>query len=131
MAIPYPTLPERRRVQLLEFPRLDGGLNLQELDYRLSPNQSPEMKNLWWQDGLLQCRDGQSLVWSAAGTGYACCAEPFWDHGFFHIGDGLYCSDLTEAAPVKLCDGVPENRGTFLRYGEWRPSVPPVGSSGR
>ena len=119
MAIPYPTLPERRRVQLLEFPRLDGGLNLQELDYRLSPNQSPEMKNLWWQDGLLQCRDGQSLVWSAAGTGYACCAEPFWDHGFFHIGDGLYCSDLTEAAPVKLCDGVPENRGTFLRYGEW------------
>ena len=51
MAIPYPTLPERRRVQLLEFPRLDGGLNLQELDYRLSPNQSPEMKNLWWQDG--------------------------------------------------------------------------------
>ena len=52
-------MPGQRAVHLLDLSRLDGGLNLQELDYRLAANESPEMRNLWWQDGVLQCRDGQ------------------------------------------------------------------------
>ena len=41
---------------------LAGGLNLRELDYRMDPDQSPEMENLWWRDGLLGCRDGQEFL---------------------------------------------------------------------
>ena len=90
------SVPGQHATKMVDFPRLDGGLNLWELDYRLGRNQSPEMKNLWWQDGVLQCRDGQSYLygpskeqmasplpagvepWTDLGTGYTCTPELFW-----------------------------------------------------
>lgn len=113
-------MPGQRTVHLLDLSRLDGGLNLQELDYRLAANESPEMRNLWWQDGVLQCRDGQREVWSSGERGFTCFSGRFWGHGFFHMGDGLFCCSLPEGGePRLLCRGVPRERGTFLRYGEW------------
>lgn len=123
---------------MVDFPRLDGGLNLWEMDYRLNRNQSPEMKNLWWQDGVLQCRDGQNYLygpsqeqlmtplpdgvepWVDLGVGYTCTSGLFWDHVFFHIGTKLYYMDPSEETPLmtELVDGVPENRGTFFRYND-------------
>lgn len=110
----------------MDFPRLDGGLNLRELDYRLGQNQSPEMKNLWWQDGVLQCRDGQEHLApapEAAGQGYACYGELFWGHAFFHIGGKLWYLAAEgggdHPALTELYDGVSRNRGTFFRYHDW------------
>ena len=81
-------VPNQHATKVIDFPRLDGGLSLWELDYRLDRNQSPEMMNLWWQDGVLQCRDGQEYISDAElGTGYTCAAELFWDNAFFHISD--------------------------------------------
>lgn len=119
--------PSQHPTKLVDFQRLDGGLNLWEVDYRLAGNQSPEMKNLWWQDGVLQCRDGQSYVTSAElGTGYTCFSEQFWDNFFFHIGSKIYRLDMTSASSdtgdktlVEVVSGVPENRGTFFRYNEY------------
>lgn len=114
--------PNQHATKVIDFPRLDGGLNLWELDYRISRNQSPEMKNLWWQDGVLQCRDGQEYISDAElGTGYTCAAELFWDNAFFHISDKIYYMDMGAVEPVmtELCSGVPENRGTFFRYNDW------------
>jgi len=119
--------PNQHPIKVVDFPRLDGGLNLWELDYRLDNNQTPEMRNLWWQDGVLQCRDGQEyLSAEELGTGYTCAGELFWDNAFFHIGGKLYRMDLATAPTrgetrdlVELCAGVPENRGTFFRYGDW------------
>ncbi len=48
----------------IKFPRFDGGLNLQESEFRLDVNESPETVNLWWEDGCLQSRPGQE--WAAA-----------------------------------------------------------------
>lgn len=118
--------PNQHSTQLVNFTRLDGGLNLWELDYRVAANQSPEMKNLWWQDGVLQCRDGQEYVSAEKlGTGYACYDALFWDHAFFHIGAKLYYADFStepeqgeERELVELVSGVPENRGTFFCYDE-------------
>lgn len=120
-------IPHQHATKVIDFPRLDGGLNLWELDYRISRNQSPEMKNLWWQDGVLQCRDGQTHVSAVPlGTGYTCASELFWDHGFFHVADKICYMEL--ATPIgegetremtELCSGVPENRGTFFRYNDW------------
>ena len=116
------SVPGQHAVKVVDFPRLDGGLNLWELDYRISRNQSPEMKNLWWQDGVLQCRDGQEyLIPESKGVGYTCASELFWDCSFFHISDKIYYVDMGAVEPVmtELCSGVPENRGTFFRYNDW------------
>ena len=132
------SVPGQHATKMVDFPRLDGGLNLWELDYRLDRNQSPEMKNLWWLDGVLQCRDGQSYLygpskeqmtsplpdgvtaWTDLGTGYTCTPELFWGYAFFHIGSKLYYMDPSAETPAmtELVGGVPENRGTFFRYND-------------
>lgn len=129
MRVNLSSLPSAPKELVLDFPRLDGGLNLWELPYRLEPNQSPDVKNLWWQDGVLQCRDGQlrlgSLVAgeevSSLGVGYACHGSMFWGHAFFHIGDALYSGVVGDytVGLTKLIEGVPCVKGTFFRYGDW------------
>lgn len=122
----YPSYP---KTHVIEFPKLNGGLNIRELNYRLDANQSPEMQNLWWQDGVLQCRDGQRYLSEATtlGTGWACAEELFWGRAFFHIGTGLYCAKITELwstgeldpadfALTSVLGNIPANRGTFFRY---------------
>ena len=117
------SIPNQHATKLVDFQRLDGGLNLWELDYRLTSNQSPEMKNLWWQDGVLQCRDGQTYLYENTnlGAGYACHGEFFWDNAFFHIGDKIYRMVMTDAEKtlVEVVADVPQNRGTFFRYDEF------------
>lgn len=111
------------REHILTFPRLDGGLNLSELDYRMESDQSPEMKNLCWRDGVLSSRDGQEwLTEENLGTGYAAYGHTFRGAAFFHAADGIYALPMEgerTALPVprKLMDGVPENGGTFFLYG--------------
>lgn len=119
--------PDPPKEYVVEFPRLDGGLNTWELDYRLDANESPDIVNLWWQDGALCCRDGQTRLTAQPdeGTGWSAYETLFWGHGFFHIGDGLYHAQLDNpdaatgsVAFTQLLDGVPENRGSWFRYGD-------------
>ena len=100
------------------FRNLSGGLNLWELDYRMDADQSPEMKNLWWRDGLLGCRDGQELLSkSAPGPGLCCHERLFWGRMVAHMGDGLYAAvPGPDMEPERLCGGLEPVRGTFLRY---------------
>lgn len=124
MRVSLSNMPSPNKEYIVDFPRLDGGLNTWELDYRLNINESPEMVNMWWQDGALCCRDGQTrLSKDELGTGWSAYDALFWDHGFFHIGDGLYYAELNDpdaaadtVVLTKLCDGVPENRGSWFRY---------------
>lgn len=131
----------------ISFENLKGGLNLWELDYRLEPDESPEMKNLFWQDGVLSCRNGQDWVFGSTelGTGHAMYDSLFFGYAVWHSGDKLYYAALGETPtveideeeektegeaeaevpaadpkvePVVLREGVPEIRGTFFRYQE-------------
>lgn len=110
-------MPSPKRDQVVSFPTLAGGLNVWELDYRLAQDESPEMKNLMWRDGVLNCRDGQ--IWrddTERGKGYAAYERPF--HGFIvaHIGTNIVSFSKTGEA-VDIYSGVPEVRGTFFVYG--------------
>lgn len=117
-----------RRVRYaLDFPRLDGGLDLRETEERMGVDESPEVENLWWEDGVLRSRPGQELVAgvpSGAGTGYA--AGTFLGRILLHIGTKLYVLDLDDGIrdqdglvlPREKYDGLPENRGTFFRFGD-------------
>ena len=122
MMVSLSRMPSPAKTYTADFPKLTGGLNLWELDYRMGAHQSPNMKNLWWQDGVLQCRDGQVFCWEERlGTGWACAQSLFWDYAFFHIGEGLYCADPAQPdlTLIKLGEGVPQCRGSFFRYQDW------------
>lgn len=125
MIVSLSSMPDPPKEYIVNFDRLDGGLNTWELDYRLDRNQSPDMKNMWWLDGALCCRDGQTRVTgdSVLGAGYSAYELPFWDCFFYHIGTKLYRSPVpaADAQPgevtlTELYSGVPENRGTWFRY---------------
>lgn len=120
MQINLSSYPSASKLYAVNFPRLSGGLNLKELDYRLQPDETPEMRNLWWQDGVLQCRDGQIYLTedTTLGTGFASTDTPFFGRIFLHIGDSIYHADVDadDVALRKLISGVPEQAGTFFRY---------------
>ena len=114
----------RKRDISADFPRFDGGLNLRESEFRLAPNESPEIVNLWWNDGCLQSRPGQEWaaaplsasdpsgisgdsdsdsasgdhsgadMSAAAFVGYAASNEDFHRRIFLHIGVKLYILDF-------------------------------------
>ncbi len=120
-------LPSPPGERCVEFPKLDGGLNLLELDYRLDANEAPEMKNLWWRDGVLCSRDGQVRLTGdeALGTGWSAYELLFWGRGFFHIGDKLFFGDLSDPDRAvgtlrltQLAQDVPEGAGAWFRYGD-------------
>ena len=119
-------IPAGPKTYTVEFPRLDGGLNLWELDYRMDDNQSPEMQNLIWKDGALGCRDGQTWLSDddELGVGYACSNE-FSSKLYFHIGSKIY-SCVPTASPVVMTEvlnletlygaGYVASRGVFFEY---------------
>ncbi len=112
-------LPVAKPEYSLSFERLSGGLNLWELDYRLRRSESPEMKNLMWRDGALNCRDGQ--VWldsGVRGSAWAMAEKPFHERLIFHAGDRLYAWHLRQKSLSVLKSGLPQNTGSFFRYNE-------------
>ena len=139
--------PDQNKTYSVNFPELNGGLNLRDADYLLKANESPYMMNMWWKDGMLQCRPGQEEIATAVDTGepersgvtVAAYADTFYDHAFVHIGRVMYYFDpsvkpvvyhpmLTDLNPV---------RGTFFRYrddlfyknGAWEETIIAGGSS--
>ena len=119
-------LPSAKTEYSIDYDKLDGGLNLWDLDYRMGRNESPEMENLWWRDGVLCCRDGQNACdgvdedgkKAGPGVGYAASNGQFHGMEFFHIGACIYYGDPSQEdmTLVKLCEGIPEVRGTFFQY---------------
>ena len=116
--------PSFTKTAAVDFPRLDGGLNLDELSYKLETNETPDMKNLWWDDGVLQCRDGQVLLHEGVGSAGACFADLFNGYAFYQAGGTLYCVDPTQPLHViasQIVPGSPSTlveRGAFFRYGD-------------
>lgn len=131
------SLPKQHPLSVAQFPRLDGGLNLSETEERLRPNESPELLNLWWEDGCLQSRPGQRrvpIVSNAGGAmftnegafyggGFAVTDSPFFGFHFLHMGSRVFRWDGStdaqgRAVLLLTADDVPMNAGTFFRFGD-------------
>jgi hypothetical protein len=113
-------MPDPRTEYTVNFQELNGGINLSALESRLTNRESPEMRNLFWKDGVLCSRDGQEWVTndSSHGVGYAMYDRLFHDCIIAHIGTKIWALDTRESSPefFPLTDGVPEKRGTFFHY---------------
>lgn len=139
--------PDQNKTYSVNFPELNGGLNLRDADYLLKANESPCMQNMWWKDGMLQCRPGQEEIATTVDTGepkrsgttLAAYSETFYDHAFVHIGRVMYYFDPSTTPVVyhpMLTDLNPV-RGTFFRYrddlfyknGAWEETIIAGGSS--
>lgn len=139
--------PDQNKTYSVNFPELNGGLNLRDADYLLKANESPCMQNMWWKDGMLQCRPGQEAIATTvdpgeperSGTTLAAYSETFYDHAFVHIGRVMYYFDPSTTPVVyhpMLTDLNPV-RGSFFRYrddlfyktGAWEETIIAGGSS--
>ena len=116
-------VPSPKKEYVLDFSNLSGGINLWDPDYRLKSNESPEMKNLLWRNGMLCSRKGQYYMCPyQLGQGYA--AYPRLWHGciFAHIGANIFCFRMEQgeqsASPVLLATGIPKIRGTFFTFSD-------------
>ena len=111
--------PSPKKEYVLDYSNLCGGINLWDPDYRLKPNESPEMKNLLWRNGMLCSRKGQYYVCPyQLGQGFA--AYPRLWHGFIfaHIGGNIFRFDVETGSPVLLATGIPKVRGTFFTFSD-------------
>lgn len=118
--------PDPNKTYSVNFPGLNGGLNLRDADYLLKANESPFMMNMWWKDGMLQGRPGQEEIATTVDVGeparsgatLAAYPETFYDHAFVHIGRVMYYFDPSVVPVVyhpMLTDLNPV-RGSFFRY---------------
>lgn len=121
MRVDLGSYPSMRKTHSVEFRNLAGGLNISELDYRLDPNESPEMRNMWWEEGVLQCRPGQVLVSNLlvdpSMSVRGCFGELFHGCAFIHDGGGIRVVDMTEnVGQHDYLVTTPSTWGTFFRY---------------
>ena len=52
-------MPDPPKTRVSNIASLSGGLNIHDIAWRLNDGQSPELKNMWWQDGALTSRPSQ------------------------------------------------------------------------
>lgn len=126
MFVDLSKFPDQNKTYTVDFPQLDGGWNINVRGYKLPQNESPNMKNLWWQDGLLRCRDGQSEVPTQTPPGepiltgqtYAVYSGTFYGFGFVHIGKTVYYFDPTAQTVTyhPMLQNINPTRGVFFRY---------------
>lgn len=117
----YPT----PRVKMLDASTLSGGLNIADLDYKLDIDQSPDMENMYWKEGVLCARGGQDYLYKALtsndpyGAFYA-CYDREWLDGYMicHKGSAIYKVALDDGAHTALVTGVYGQGGTFFVYGD-------------
>jgi len=116
----YVDVPSAPKEHVLDLSRLDGGLNTWELDYRIKANQSPDMENLYWADGVLSSRKGQEYFYEDAQLGdfYAFYEREFLiGKAICHMGEGLYCFDVDTGEYTTLFTGLKQQAGTFFVFG--------------
>lgn len=118
-------MPNPKTEYVANFSNLNGGLNLSELEYRLKNDESPEMKNLLWREGVLCSRDGQRFVIDSppvdGAKGKAMYDRLFHDRIIVHAGNALYACKVGDEEPqwtllYEISSSQETERGSFFIY---------------
>lgn len=112
------TIARPPKEYIINLERLDGGLNLWELDYRLESNQSPNLINMYWVDGALSSRQGQEYInTEALGMIVAAYDREYKGYGVFHAGTNLYKMNIASGEIVVIKENIGSTAGgTFFTF---------------
>jgi hypothetical protein len=110
-------------MQELKLPKLNGGLNLRDLEYKIDDTQSPKMLNMWNRDGVLSKRWGQAYVNIVDTTGSAVTlgtvhsiSPEFEGKVAVHAGTKLYEWTTSTNVMRDLGVSVADTTGAFLEF---------------
>lgn len=106
-------LPAPSAERICNIPSLAGGLNIHDDPVRLAEDQSPELVNLWWKDGLLCSRPTQTVAASLPGDADSTCAcYPHLYHGYyiFHRGHQMFAA----SADLRTVTEIPTDRLDYI-----------------
>lgn len=95
-----------------------GGLNTQDLPYRLEKNQSPNMLNMWVNSMSLSKRPGQTWETAALPDNILSIYKKLYKGNFiFNAGTKLYKkSPGINATPVEIFSGIAAQKGYFYEF---------------
>lgn len=100
-------MPSAPKTRVINVQNLRGGLNIHEMPWHLRTDQSPDMKNMWWEDGALRARPGIM----ACNTGMIVDRED----SSAHVFSDLRCYSHLFHGWYVFCN---PNRGTFTVMAE-------------
>jgi hypothetical protein len=100
---------------------LNGGINLTEREWKLSDNQTPNVKNMWWKDGELSKRFGQEYVTDSIAVetpNYATYKKLYEGHIIKHCGTKMYKQDPITETTTEIYTGLTAIKGSFFKFGD-------------
>lgn len=103
-------------IKEVKLPDLNGGLNVNDPEYSVADNQSPDMINMWFKERALVKRDGQKLIVGGI-NGAVYAISPLYN-GYYavHAGSCLYKWQGKSAQVIKT--GLPDNAGVFCEFSD-------------
>lgn len=127
MRVNLKKLPDPNQISSISIQRLHGGLNLRSEPTEVGAAQSPDMLNMWYQDGMLRKRPGQMVFLPGTGENRASGQVWFYERlfgGYVLYQDGMVFRYLRPGEPesLKTVEGitVPEQEhGTFFPFDEY------------
>ncbi len=103
-------------IKEVKLPDLNGGLNVNDPEYNVADNQSPDMLNMWFKDRVLTKRGGQALVIGGLDGAVHAISPPYNGGCAVHAGGCLYLWSGDTAK--KLKSGLPDKAGVFCEFGD-------------
>jgi hypothetical protein len=117
MQIPTPqigTVPP-----LWEISSISGGVNYEDMEFKLADDQSPDAVNVWFQDRCMRKRWAAVLATTGFTPGALLSAYPYAYKGAFVMADGtnIYKIDVATYAVATLATPSTGLRGYFFLFG--------------
>jgi hypothetical protein len=95
---------------------LNGGLNLTDLEWKISDNQTSNVRNMWFYNGELSKRWGQEYVNDDIGAVILSVYNRKYEGQIiFHSGTKLY--KLVDSTITEIYDGLTATKGSFFKFG--------------
>lgn len=98
---------------------LNGGLNLVDKEYKLPENQTPKVSNMWFYNGELGIRWGQTYLKETETVELVCYGAykyPYLGYYIKHCGTKLYKQHITTGVSTVIYSGLTAAKSTLFKY---------------